>query len=122
MDSNINWTNDETNLLTKLYNDDELELLEICRIMKKKCKVIIAKLLELGIVKSKNDVRGTNLTYTNQTNQTNQTNTDENWTTIKVLNNVNQIVQEVSKFCTIYSNLVNQLNRLSNETQSKNKT
>lgn len=133
MDNNNVWTEEHTILLTKLYNDDKLELLEICKIMKKKCKVIIAKLLELGIVKSKNDVRGTNLEYvkpkllntSSTTNSTTESTTNPEWSVIKVLNNVNNVIGEISKVCATYSNFVNQLNqlnKLANETPSTNKT
>jgi hypothetical protein len=57
------WTPEETELLIKLYVEDELELLSICHHMKKKCKVIINKLLELKLVESKDQVRGTNNEY-----------------------------------------------------------
>lgn len=129
------WTCTETDLLIKLYNDDKLELLEICRIMKKKCKVIITKLLELGIVKSKNDVRGTNLEPakptqpaqpipTQSTQSANPTqpvsNTveqDNTWSAIKILNNINLVVGEISKVCASYTNLVEQVNKLDPEKQ-----
>lgn len=101
------WTIEETELLVKLYTKDELELLPICRIMRKKCKVIINKLLELGIVLSKNQVRGSLTKHVLQ-----ETNTkDQTISSVAILSNVNLIVNELSNIYQSYLKIINHVNQ-----------
>lgn len=108
------WTSCETDLLIKLYVKDELELLNICKIMKKKCKVIINKLIELDIVKSKDQIRGTNLNYKPIIQDSlpviQGSLPIENYSLVQYLNGINQVVKEVVNICNSYSKIINQIN------------
>lgn len=114
------WTPEETQMLTKLYVQDELELLPICRIMKKKCKVIINKLLELGLVKSKHQVRGTGTNSfevskvlpKKDTQTQTQSQSSQITSVLQFLNGVNLVVNEVSNIYQSYLKIsqVNQTN------------
>jgi hypothetical protein len=114
-----NWTIEETELLTKLYVQDKLALLEICAIMKKKCKVITSKLIELDIVKYKNQVRGTKINTISSDNQvtTNVSKLSElsepnKFTSIiQLLVGINQVINEVSKICESYTKVTKEINK-----------
>jgi len=115
-----NWTTEETELLQKLYIEDELELLQICHIMKKKCKVITSKLIELDIVKYKNQVRGTGIGII-PTSSENKNTTESKidkistpskiTTVIQILTGINQVINEVSNICESYSKITKQINK-----------
>ncbi len=115
------WDISDSEQLIKLYVDDKLELLEICRIMKRKCKVIISKLIELKIVKSKYDIRGNNtINYTKSNNidykaidQTQSIAKTQNQT-IVLLENVNKIITQASIVCSNYSKLVSSVKNIYN--------
>jgi hypothetical protein len=117
------WDSTDTELLTKLYVIEELELLEICRIMKKKCKVIITKLIELGIVNSKYDIRGNgvskSLALQSNVKQTDFISQDKiksltqaHNETIELLENVNKIITQASVVCSNYSKLVSTIKNI----------
>jgi hypothetical protein len=126
------WDSTDTELLTKLYVIEELELLEICRIMKRKCKVIIAKLIELRIVNSKYDIRGNgvskSLELQSNVKQTDFISQDKiksltqaHNETIELLENVNKIITQASVVCSNYSKLVSTIKNIytpDNSTQS----
>lgn len=111
------WTPEETELLIKLYVKDELELLSICHHMKKKCKVIINKLLELKLVESKDQVRGTNNEYVPvkknsesktqiKTQNQNQAKSQSQLTSVlSFLDGINQIVNGISDIYESYNRI-----------------
>jgi hypothetical protein len=112
-----NWTTEETELLQKLYIEDKLELLQICHIMKKKCKVITSKLIELDIVKYKNQVRGTGIGII-PTSSENKNTTESKisepskiTTVIQILTGINQVINEVSNICESYSKITKQISK-----------
>ncbi len=135
------WDSSDSEQLTKLYVHDKLELLEICRIMKRKCKVIIGKLIELQIVKSKYEIRGNNGSNipTSSTSSTPIPCTDivpltpslspspspspspcsktlsivqvQN-ETIQLLDNVNKIITQASIICSNYSKLISSVKNI----------
>ena len=114
------WTPLDSLLLKKLYNDDKLELLDICKIMKKKCKIIISKLIELQIVHTKYDIRGSNVKLLPPSPTppspfpTPPFPTPPSPTTnsiISTLNTINQVVNDVSLLCKLLTNVVEQYNK-----------
>jgi hypothetical protein len=125
------WNKTDTELLIKLYINDKLELLEICRIMKRKCKVIIAKLIELGVVKTKYEIRGNNNTISQvQKQDTKTTNpiiqqskiqsiTQAQNDTIELIQNVNKIITQASIICSNYSKLVSSIKSIYNSDELK---
>lgn len=107
------WDQTDSVLLTKLYVNDKLELLEICRIMKRKCKVIIGKLIELQIVKTKYEIRGNGVTRV-QTQFKTQTQDQTLAPTIQLIENVNKIITQASIVCSNYSKLVTSIKNIYN--------
>jgi hypothetical protein len=118
-----NWTSADTELLTKLYIEDELELLQICHIMKKKCKVITSKLIEFGIVKYKNQVRGTGIIAKpsdNKDTSVSKVSEPNKFTSvIQILTGINQVINEVSNICESYSKITKKINQTSPTNPSK---
>jgi len=124
------WDNTDSELLTKLYVNDKLELLEICRIMKRKCKVITTKLIELKIVKSKYEIRGSSLsegsvqninTFSNNNlNQTTKNISQTQNDTIVLLENINKIITQASIIYDNFSKLSKNFYRSKESTQSEN--
>jgi hypothetical protein len=118
------WNNSDSELLSKLYVNDKLELLEICRIMRRKCKVIIAKLIELKIVKLKYEIRGSNISqgsveninanqkFNQITKNISQTQND----TLVLLENINKIITQAS---IIYDNFSKLAKNVYNSNESK---
>ena len=80
----------------------------------KKCKVIINKLIELDIVKSKDQIRGTNLNYKPIIQDSlpviQGSLPIENYSLVQYLNGINQVVKEVVNICNSYSKIINQIN------------
>jgi len=116
------WTTQDTELLTKLYVEDKLELLPICRIMKKKCKVITNKLIELQIVQNKKQVRGTGLVFVpnKETKDTTELSKPSKITSvIQILTGINQVINEVSNICESYSKITKNINQTSPTNPSK---
>jgi hypothetical protein len=124
------WDNTDSELLTKLYVNDKLELLEICRIMKRKCKIITTKLIELKIVKSKYEIRGSSLsegsvqninTFSNNNlNQTTKNIYQTQNDTIVLLENINKIITQASIIYDNFSKLSKNFYRSKESTQSEN--
>jgi len=122
------WNNSDSELLSKLYVNDKLELLEICRIMKRKCKVITAKLIELKIVKSKYEIRTSSITQDSVENINTNNNTNNNLNqsiknisqaqndTLVLLENINKIITQAS---IIYNNCSKLAKNVYNSNESK---
>ncbi len=115
------WDVSDSELLVKLYTCDKLELLEICRIMKRKCKVIISKLIELQIVKSKYEIRGNDTTYKpiNQTLNKSQKIEQVQNDTLVLLDGINKIITQAAVICSNYSKLVSSVKNIYNSNESK---
>lgn len=117
------WTNDEDLLLVKLYNEEKLELLKICSLLKKKCKEVIQRLIDLKIVEHKKDVRG----YSNNTNIVTEeknisvnnnsdliiSNNEKDVFTKKLRDNTNIILDNVENIYNIYNDIKSLLDKFS---------
>jgi len=123
------WNNSDSEVLVRLYVNDKLELLDICRVMKRKCKVIIAKLIELGIVKSKYEIRGNNTSNPLNlqpivkksdfiSHDKIKSVTQSKNETIQLLENVNKIITQASVVCSNYSKLVSSIKNIYNSYDS----
>jgi len=116
------WTNDEDLLLVKLYNEEKLDLLKICSLLKKKCKEVIQRLIDLKIVEHKKDVRG----YSNNNFLTEEknisvnnnsaiitSNNEKEIFTKKLRDNANIILDNVENIYNIYNDIKSLLDKFS---------
>ena len=109
----IDWTNSDDSLLIKLYNHDELQLLEICKILKRKCKDVIQRLIYLKIVKDKYSIRGSSNNTDNSITNNPITNTNiENNPTQKLRDTTNQIFDSIDEIIILYNRVKNIIHKI----------
>jgi len=116
------WNETDDKLLVQLYVDNKLDFLPICTKLKRKCKDVSQRLIDLKIVTHKKNIRGFNTNTDKTISNTNNSTNDLKLPTEELRKKTNTIFNQIDNIYEIFNNISSIYTNISNITNTSNTT